>query len=367
MDTKNTIKKQATRAWSVIVWMATIANVILILMLWTCCAITYLHPAEHPRLSLVTLAFPIFLLANILFVPAWLIIKWKRLWLPIVGMLACWSFIHAYFPFNFSSAQPKGNALKVLSFNSKAFGGNDANRDDGHNSIIEYLLNSDADIICLQESAIPAVKKEEFIQQMDDNDYYHYNAGIQFVFTRLPILSSDTLHLPTRTNSGQKLLLDFNGDTLLLINIHFESNHLSPELKSQYREALRSAEADTLRKELKPMVGQLTTAAPFRAKQTDIVKEIIEEWLPRPVIVCGDFNDTPVSYTLRVLTKHLHNAYEQSGFGLGFTFHERGFPVRIDHILYSPAHFSSAATRIDHDMAYSDHYPIITHLIPLKQ
>ncbi|MBO4906829.1 MAG: endonuclease/exonuclease/phosphatase family protein [Bacteroidaceae bacterium] len=367
MDTKKTIKKQATKAWQVIVWMATIANVILILMLWTCCAITYLNPADHPRLSLVTLAFPVFLLANILCIPVWLIIKWKRLWLPLIGILACWSFIHDYFPLNLSSTPPKEGALKVLSFNSKAFGGNDANRDDGHNSVVEYLLNSNADIICLQESTIPSSKKEALIQQMEDNDYYSYDAVQQFVFTRLPILSSDTLQIPTRTNGGQKLLLDYNGDTILLINIHFESNHLSAELKNQYKDALRSAEADTLRKELKPMVGMLKTAAPYRAQQTDIVEEIIEEWLPRPVIVCGDFNDTPVSYTLRVLTQHLDNAYEQSGFGLGFTFHERGFPVRIDHILYSPSYFRSAASRIDHDMDYSDHYPIITYLIPLKQ
>lgn len=326
-------------------------------MLWTCCAVTYISPAEHPRLSLLTLAFPVFLLANVMCIPAWCIIKWKRVWLPIVGILVCWSFVHHYFPLNLPSTPPKG-ALKVLSFNSKGYGNPAATDSDGRNAVVEYLLNTEADIICLQESG----KYDYYVDIFDQKGYYSYVVNGQHLYTKLPIIDADTLHLPTRTNGGMTAKLQYGNDTILLINNHFESNHLTPELKSQYKDALHSTEADTLRKDLRPVVGVLTEAAPYRALQTDSIAAIIEQWLPRPVILCGDFNDTPVSYTHRVLTRHLDSAYSESASGVGFTFHERGFPVRIDHILYSPASFRSYGTYVDHTMSYSDHYPIITFL-----
>jgi endonuclease/exonuclease/phosphatase (EEP) superfamily protein YafD len=76
----------------------------------------------------------------------------------------------------------------------------------------------------------------------------------------------------------------------------------------------------------------------------------------------GDFNETPVSYTLRQLTAHLTNAYSQSGTGTGFTFHEKGFPVRIDHILFNGEYWQSHNTRVDKSIKQSDHYPIFTEL-----
>ena len=46
-----------------------------------------------------------------------------------------------------------------------------------------------------------------------------------------------------------------------------------------------------------------------RASQVEIIQEYVRR-SPYPVILCGDFNDTPVSYTMGTLTNELKDALE---------------------------------------------------------
>ena len=78
---------------------------------------------------------------------------------------------------------------------------------------------------------------------------------------------------------------------------------------------------------------------------------------PYPVILCGDFNDTPVSYTYHKLSRKLNDAFIGSGIGMGTTF--RGnFPyVRIDYMLYS--NDFKAYRYQTGKINWSDHYPVM--------
>ncbi|MCR5180718.1 MAG: endonuclease/exonuclease/phosphatase family protein [Bacteroidaceae bacterium] len=346
-------------------------NIATILMMWACCWVTYLDPATFPRLSLLTLIFPIIVIINLLFIPFWLIFKFKRIWLPLLGFVVCGSFIWDYCPMNFSDDVAKDESyLKLLSYNTRGFGGKEALDSLGNNAVANLIYSSDADIICLQESHSGGSNFNKVRKNMDSLGYHNYNHKGVVVFSRLPIIEADTLSFPTRTNSGICLKLLDGNDTIMLINNHFESNHLTDVLKNDYRQALEkharsaynSENRDTLRRELSPVVNLLSVAAPLRAAQADSIAKVIDRWLPRPVIVMGDFNDTPVSYPLCKLTRRLTSAYSQSGTGLGFTFHERGFPVRIDHILFSGDRWKSHHTYVDKSLDYSDHYPIFTKL-----
>lgn len=347
-------------------------NVATILMLWLCCATTYLHPASFPRLTLLPLIFPIIALANVAFLFFWLIFKVKRIWLPLLGLLVCGSFLWDYCPLNFSKNVPDGDScLTLFSYNTHSYGGQEARDEEGNNVVANQIYFSGADIICLQESSSGGGTDLKTIQNnMEEMGYYHYNSKGVVIFSRLPIVEADTLSFPTRTNGGIYAKLLEGQDTILLINNHFESNHLSEVIKEDYRDAIENHARnayeqhirDTIRRELKPVVNLLSVAAPLRAAQVDTIQHFIEKWLPRPVIIMGDFNDTPVSYTLRTLTKELTSAYSQSGTGTGFTFHDRGFPVRIDHILFSGDRWQSHHTYIDKSVKHSDHYPIITKL-----
>jgi endonuclease/exonuclease/phosphatase family metal-dependent hydrolase len=77
-----------------------------------------------------------------------------------------------------------------------------------------------------------------------------------------------------------------------------------------------------------------------------------------PIVVCGDFNDTPVSYAYRKLSKGKKDAFTNSGNGIGTTYAK--MPLRIDYILHDKK-FSSFNYK-QHKRELSDHYAISTEL-----
>ncbi len=345
---------------SLFVQLFTGANIVTILLLWACCLFTYISPAAHPRLALLTLTFPAFLLVNVLFILFWLVFKVKRVWIPLVGLMACASFVRDYLPLNIFT---KGKAvedstLSILTYNTHSFGGAEAVQEDGTNIVCNYLANSNADIICLQESS----NKQDFTDEMVGKGYEFAFRKEFLLYSRLHIIEVDTLALEGKPCHAMRALLQDGSDTLMLLSVHLQSNLLSPEMKEAYREALRKHESDSLSKELSPIVQLLSAALPQRAAQADSIASIVASWLPKPVILCGDFNDTPISYTHRVLTRQLASAYRQSGNGLGFTFHEKGFPVRIDHILFDGHTWESSSSQVVKHITCSDHFPIRTKL-----
>ena len=111
-------------------------------------------------------------------------------------------------------------------------------------------------------------------------------------------------------------------------------------------------------KEVKSLSVSLKKGFVKRALQAQVVKDHINR-SPFPVIVAGDFNDTPVSYAYRKIRKGLNDSFVNSGYGAGFTYKGNYPPNRIDYILYDDnlinSYFEIKKVR------YSDHYPIIAY------
>jgi hypothetical protein len=75
----------------------------------------------------------------------------------------------------------------------------------------------------------------------------------------------------------------------------------------------------------------------------------------------GDFNDNPISYSRYRIAQVLQDCFTETGRGFGLSYNQKGFFVRIDHILVSD-HFEPFNCQIDSKMDASDHYPIICTL-----
>ena len=75
------------------------------------------------------------------------------------------------------------------------------------------------------------------------------------------------------------------------------------------------------------------------------------------MIVCGDFNTSPISYTHRRLTEYLNDAYTRTGNGVGNSYNRSGMYFRIDNILVSPD-ITPYGAIVDKSIKTSDHYPI---------
>ena len=63
------------------------ANIATILLMLLAGYSDRLNPEQHPMLSVLGMTFPIFLIANLLFLFFWLTFKWNKVWIPVLGYL----------------------------------------------------------------------------------------------------------------------------------------------------------------------------------------------------------------------------------------------------------------------------------------
>ena len=81
----------------------------------------------------------------------------------------------------------------------------------------------------------------------------------------------------------------------------------------------------------------------------------------QPAIICGDFNDTPMSYTYHTLAKNRKDTFKEAGKWFGGTFIPVWPLLRIDYILV-PRDVECIEHTI-HRTPLSDHYPVTAEVI----
>ena len=91
--------------------------------------------------------------------------------------------------------------------------------------------------------------------------------------------------------------------------------------------------------------------------QAERIAKLISD-SPKRIIICGDFNDSPISYSYKKIRGDLHDSFIEKGFGLGSTYIGDFPSYRIDYIFHSDDLECISFKKIRRN--YSDHYPIIT-------
>lgn len=336
------------------------ANAITILLLWASCLSTHLNPALYPKLSLCGLLFPVFLVLNLAFVFIWLIVSCRHILLPIMGIVFCWNYVRDYCPINLQEKVPE-SASKIISYNVVSFCDDEENGLEG-NKTIEYITNSNADIVFLQECPSSGKKYNELSKKMKDSGYGVRANGALRIYSKWSFVG-ENLYVDAQTtgNGTFACMVDIKGDTVVLINSHLKSNAITEKEKDDYNEALGFHDKNKVKASGRVLLSRLSHATAQRAEQTDSLCNLIRKYQHYDMIVCGDMNDTPISYTYQQISNLLNNAYEESGTGLGISFNRKGFPVRIDHIFTSKG-LKSARTFVNAKISSSDHRPIITNI-----
>ena len=328
----------------------------------------YLQPKIHPIASCLGLAFPIFLAVNICFTLFWVIISYRYALLPVIGFLVCIPQIRTYIPINSTVETIPDGSIKFLSYNVMGF--NNLEKKEGKNPILSYLADSEADIICLQEYNSTKNKKyltdEDIIKALKAYPYYSVRrqnrSDVQLAcFSKYPILSVSPIDYESTYNGSVKYVLAVNNDTVTLINNHLESNKLTKEDRGMYEDMIKDPNAKKVKTGLRQLVKKLAEASAIRASQADSVNKAITESKYPTIIACGDFNDGSISYTHRILTQKLDDAFTQSGKGLGISYNQNKFYFRIDNILISP-NLKAYNCTVDRSIKASDHYPIWCHI-----
>ena len=326
-----------------------------------------LDPTAHPVLACAGMVFPIFLVANLVVLLLWLMVKWRRVWIPIAAFVLAFPSIRIFMPLHTSSEAPEG-CIKVLSYNVAAYSGN-YRYNQAMDTIFGYLKQQKADIVCFQEDmTVKFNPVEHFPELYPYNDTVHVTPpgypliNAVGIHSRFPIIRRERISYESLANGSVAFFLQIGADTVIVVNNHLESTHLSNDDRQRYKAMMRGdMDRASTKEETRLILDKLSKAMAQRAEQAKAVSRYIEQHRGYPLIVCGDFNDTPISYVRRTIAQGLTDCYVDTGNGLGLSYNQRGFNFRIDHIMCS-SHFKPYNCYVDDKMDASDHYPIICWL-----
>ena len=342
-----------------------IGNIIVVLLMLLVGNIGRLNPVDYPSLANLGLGFPILLVFNLVFLVVWCFCRLRSIWLPLLGFILCYGPIRTYSPFNFPEDKPHGS-IKVLSYNVFMF----SSWDEPHgakNPIVDYIVKSKADIVCLQEAQARLDNSDQIYSTLKKHYPYfklmikkHPGADYIVLLSKYPVLWQDTIPYGSSSNQSVAYMLDIKGTKTLVVNNHFESNGLSSGDKEGFKTLVKGElKTDEAKKQSVHLIKKLGDVSARRAPQAEAVARFVKKYLDKqiPVILCGDFNDSPLSYTHHVISKELNDCYVESGNGPGISYHKSGMYFRIDHIFCSDD-FESYGAKVDNSVTTSDHYPI---------
>ena len=362
------MKKEVKHFGNFIAFLILALNALFISALLLTAYSPHIQPTVHPVEACMGLTFPIFLLINAGFLLFWLIIqRYRSALLPLAGFLLCYGQIRTYLPVNFHTKKLPENSFKLLSYNIMGFDG--AVKKEGKNPILSYLKESNADILCLQEYATAEspkhISQKDVERTLKAYPYHHISmigntkgyANKMACYSKFPILSAHTVDYDSRYNGSVVYEIKIGKDNVNLINNHLESNKLTKTDKDVYNDILKSPEKEKVKSGARLILHKLAEASAIRAPQADAVADEVARSPHPSVIVCGDFNDTPISYTHRVIAKDLDDAFTESGCGPGISYNQNKFYFRIDNILISK-NLKAYNCTVDRSIKDSDHYPI---------
>ena len=325
---------------------------------------TVISPACIVFPALFGLAYPYLLLLNILIVIMWVVRLRFEAFISVAAIIIGINHFSNYIKLS----KPKGDksgSFKVMSYNVHLFNLYESKEmKSSENEIMNFLKEQDADIICLQEVFIVgdiAAKERSMIASLGGKYSSHLKtlrhrrnraSGIM-ILTKYPIVERGEVFYPESASLTIYADILIDKDTFRVYNNHLQSYSLGELEKTLLEEFINDDEKIN---KLKGLWGSLKNGFVKRALQAQALKEHVNA-SKYPVIVAGDFNDTPVSYSYRNIRNGLNDSFVNSGHGAGFTYRGNYPPNRIDYILYDKKitnnHFDIIKTK------YSDHYPIM--------
>jgi len=287
-----------------------------------------------------------------------LTLSWKRTALfHLAALIIGYKFLLVTFQLH--PIKEDADGLKVLTYNAHLFNSNRKSDGQSEANVFTWLQEHPADIKVFQEffqdytsaskNAIKIMGKDvgfesSYLVIKGNPKKRSYGLAI---FSRYPIINEGKVFDKDGTNGAIFADIFVDNDTIRIYNAHLESMSINSDglenlegVKQNYRQTL----------------GKLHRGSLERSKQLNL---LVEHYLnsPHPVILMGDLNEVPYSYTYFKLSETLENAFEKAGRGFGFTYNKVLFFLRIDHIFSSPV-LKPVQFKTHREVDYSDHYPV---------
>ncbi len=309
-----------------------------------CFLSSFISPAKAVIFHYFGLAAIGIMVADASLLVIWTIKMDRWLLFPAASLLLNLGFISSMVHFGEAPHEDIPYDLRICTFNVCGFA-----LADGMSSMAAFANAESMDVICVQETG-DASKLEEF-RKAAGFPYSTFYGKVGIV-SKHPI---EETHNKLIANSSREILcadLDISGKKVRIITTHLQTTGVSAvrlRLQKDEYTTIQGAE-NSIRYNLRK-----------RAEQADNLNDIISE-TPKdmPLIVCGDFNDTPASYTYRRVKGRLSDGFKACGHGYGSTFFGLRGIYRIDYIFYNKR---LAGTRYDvSDVELSDHKAVMMNL-----
>lgn len=295
----------------------------------------YVPPKILPWFNLLSLGFPILIFGYVLLTLFW-IFSWKKraflflaLGLLFISPTKRWA--------NYSSTSKEIANLKIITFNVK--GGK-----FGKENIENYINQQNADIVLLQEDG------------GIDYDFKDLSSGkkipVVSLYSKYKIL--DHKNIMTGNYDDVNAYSDYSdieieGKTIRVINMYLQP------FKFEKSKVKLNGNSEEDEEKLRYVIKKLIPTFKLHQDQVAEIRKIIDD-SPYPVIVAGDFNSVPNSYEYYHLGNGLLDSFFKVGNGIGTSFHDYKFPLRIDYIFSSPS-IIPINHHVDRSTTLSDHFP----------
>lgn len=342
------------------------ANIFAAALLLCACLAPFVSPETTWLFVFPGLMFPGLVVANVLFIAFWLIFKRSYMLVSIAALLLSgWNISNQIGWKTCRSVKAPENSFSVMSFNVKVFDLYSWTQNaQSKDHILDIIKNLSADVLCLQEFYTDS-EKFNTLKILKAHYPYHYfhktltldtfhHWGI-VTFSKFPIVGHEVIPF-TKSLHNVCISTDLviNDDTVRVFNAHLQSIYFN---KEDYEGMKHLMGRDIERKPLEKSLRKLKIAFEKRAEQADLVHGKIKA-SPYKVLVCGDMNDTPNSYTYRTISQGLEDSFLEGGCGFGLTYTAPYPFLRIDYILADKgiptlAHKTQWNYSSDHFAAYA--------------
>jgi endonuclease/exonuclease/phosphatase family metal-dependent hydrolase len=327
----------------------------------------HISPQNFALPALFGLAYPYLLLFNIIIAITWAVqLRYEAL-ISVVVIAIGLTHLSNYLRISKPSGKKDGT-IKVMSYNLRLFNSFESQNTSSEKKVLVFLKDQKPDILLLQEFYVNGSlgQKDQNIKASLGGKYYSHMKVISSgknryygiaTYSRYPIVRKGEIIHPGSSSLSIFTDVVIQNDTFRIFNNHLQSFRLKRMERSFLEEMMTPDDKETL-SQVKSLSISLKKGFIMRAHQAEAVKAQVNH-SPYPVIVAGDFNDTPVSYSYRKIRKGLNDSFIRSGYGAGFTYRGKYPANRIDYILYDNSlesrHFEIIKVR------YSDHYPVAAY------
>ena len=332
------------------------------------------NPAKTSLFAFLGLAYPVLFILNFIFVIWWVVVKkFEYILISFLSLIVGYSIHNSFFKVSFhNNIQKSYDSISLISYNVQTFVRDYRIFKEKYDpEMLAFLDNQFPDILCLQEFGVRPENlsygpKEKDVEKLFGKYMYRNFALIlndkkvlksgMALFSKYPVKQVQKLVNERDDVFCQVCDVNTPKGEIRILNVHLASMRLEKH-GTEFFDRMMKVDADTRFKETKGIFIRMKYAYKLRSSELKAIEAIIEG-SNKPIVVVGDFNDTPVSYTYGFIKRTgLKDAFISKGQGVSATYRGEYPAFRIDYVFYDNNFFRISEYK-KHLVKFADHYPI---------